>query len=82
MDCLYLFECCISASMVASVSWADFSVCVAILANTVKPLLYDHPQNHIGVVVLEGWSLVRDSYTNRNHCPSHEMWSYERDVRW
>ena len=45
-------------------------------------LLYDHPQNHIGVVVYEGWSLVRDSYTNRNHCPSHEMWSYERDGRW
>ena len=50
--------------------------------NTVEPLLYDHPQNHIGVVVSEGWSLVRDSYTNRNHCPSHEMWSYERDGRW
>ena len=49
---------------------------------TVEPLLYDHPQNHIGVVVYEGWSLVRDSYTNRNHCPSHEMWSYERDGRW
>ena len=25
---------------------------------------------------------MRDSYTNRNHCPSHEMWSYERDGRW
>ena len=48
----------------------------------VEPLLYDHPQNHIGVVVYEGWSLVRDSYTNRNHCPSREMWSYERDGRW
>ena len=24
---------------------------------------------------------MRDSYTNRNHCPSHEMWSYERDGR-
>ena len=48
---------------------------------TVEPLLYDHPQNHIGVVE-EGWSLVRDSYTNRNHCPSHDMWSYERDGRW
>ena len=23
---------------------------------------------------------MRDSYTNRNHCPSHEMWSYERMV--
>ena len=34
------------------------------------------------VWLLEGWSLVRDSYTNRNHCPSHEMWSYERDGRW
>ena len=41
-----------------------------------------HPQNHIGVVVYEGWSLVRDSYTNRMHSPSHEMWSYERDGRW
>ena len=51
-------------------------------SSTVEPLLYDHPQNHIGVVVKEGWSLVRDSYTNRNHCPSHEMWSYERDGRW
>ena len=49
---------------------------------TVEPLLYDHPQNHIGVVVSEGWSLVRDSYTNRMHSPSHEMWSYERDGRW
>ena len=25
---------------------------------------------------------MRDSYTNRNHCPSHDMWSYERDGRW
>ena len=25
---------------------------------------------------------MRDSYTNRNHCPSHEMWSYERDGCW
>ena len=25
---------------------------------------------------------MRDSYTNRNHCPSQEMWSYERDGRW
>ena len=25
---------------------------------------------------------MRDSYTNRNHCPSHKMWSYERDGRW
>ena len=25
---------------------------------------------------------MRDSYTNKNHCPSHEMWSYERDGRW
>ena len=25
---------------------------------------------------------MRDSYTNRKHCPSHEMWSYERDGRW
>ena len=27
---------------------------------------------------------MRDSYrsTNRHHCPSHEMWSYERDGRW
>ena len=25
---------------------------------------------------------MRDSYANRNHCPSHEMWSYERDGRW
>ena len=25
---------------------------------------------------------MRDSYTNRNQCPSHEMWSYERDGRW
>ena len=24
---------------------------------------------------------MRDSYTNRNHCPSHDMWSYERDGR-
>ena len=24
---------------------------------------------------------MRDSYTNRNHCPPHEMWSYERDGR-
>ena len=24
---------------------------------------------------------MRDSYTNRNHRPSHEMWSYERDGR-
>ena len=31
---------------------------------------------------IRGWSLVRDSYTNRNHCLSHEMWSYERDGRW
>ena len=22
---------------------------------------------------------MRDSYTNIDHCPSHEMWSYERD---
>ena len=21
---------------------------------------------------------MRDSYTNRKHCPSHEMWSYDR----
>ena len=49
---------------------------------TVEPLLYDHPQNHIGVVVYEGWSLVKDSYTHRMPCPSHEMWSYERDGRW
>ena len=21
-------------------------------------------------------------YTNRKHCPSHEMWSYKRDGRW
>ena len=32
--------------------------------------------------IRDGWSLVRDSYTNRNHCSSHEMWSYERDGRW
>ena len=25
---------------------------------------------------------MRDSYTNRNHSPAHEMWSYERDGRW
>ena len=25
---------------------------------------------------------MRDSYTNRMHSPSHEMWSYERDGRW
>ena len=25
---------------------------------------------------------MRDSYTNRKHCPSHEMWLYERDGRW
>ena len=25
---------------------------------------------------------MRDSYTNRKHCPSHEMWPYERDGRW
>ena len=54
----------------------------AVKTITVEPLLYDHPQNHIGVVVKEGWSLVRDSYTNRNHCPSHEVWSYERVGRW
>ena len=28
---------------------------------TVEPLLYDHPQNHVVVVVSEGWSLVMDS---------------------
>ena len=27
---------------------------------TVEPLLYDHPQNIIGVVVQEGWSFARD----------------------
>ena len=32
--------------------------------------------------ILPNTLLVRDSYTNRNHCPSHEMWSYERDRRW
>ena len=56
------------------------------VCDTVEPLLYDHPQNHIGVVVYKrdgsSDSLVRDSYTNRNHCPSQEMWSYERDGRW
>ena len=31
--------------------------------STVESLLYDHHQNHIGVVVYEGWSLVRDSYS-------------------
>ena len=25
---------------------------------------------------------MRDSYTHRMPCPSHEMWSYERDGRW
>ena len=25
---------------------------------------------------------MRDSCPNRNHCPSQEMWSYERDGRW
>ena len=29
--------------------------------SAVESLVYDHPQNHIGVVVYEGWSLVRDS---------------------
>ena len=24
---------------------------------------------------------MRDSYTHRMPCPSHEMWSYERDGR-
>ena len=24
---------------------------------------------------------MRDSFTKRNHCPSHEMWSYERGGR-
>ena len=28
--------------------------------NTVLSLVYDHPQNHIGVVVKEGWSSARD----------------------
>ena len=26
---------------------------------TVEPLFYDHPQNHIGVVVKAGWSFMR-----------------------
>ena len=32
-------------------------------------------------VAFERWSSVRD-HTNRKHCPSHEIWSYERDGRW
>ena len=28
---------------------------------------------------VEGWSLVRDR-TNRKHCPSHQIWSYKRDM--
>ena len=47
------------------------------------PLIRPPSESHwCGRIRLEGWSLVRDSYTNRNHCPSHEMWSYERDGRW
>ena len=33
------------------------------------------------LVALEGWSLVRDR-TNRQHCPSHEIWSFKKDGRW
>ena len=29
------------------------------LCSTVEPLFYDHPQNHIGVVVKAGWSFMR-----------------------
>ena len=33
------------------------------------------------LVAFEGWSSVRDR-TTREHCPSHEIWSYKRDGRW
>ena len=34
--------------------------------------------NYLGISCL----IQNLRYTNRNHCPSHEMWSYERDGRW
>ena len=32
------------------------------------------------LVAFGGWSSVRDG-TNRKHCPSHEIWSYNGDGR-
>ena len=38
---------------------SGFDDIFCIFANTVEPLFYDHPQNHIGVVVKAGWSFMR-----------------------
>ena len=59
-----------------------FSVCYSCIMElfvyTVEPIFYDHTQNNIGVIVKDGWSLMRVDSQCVYH-PLLEMWSLMRD---
>ena len=50
----------------ATIDMTDLAILVSIIpvfqmfTCAVKPLFYDHPQNHIGVIVKDWWSSTRD----------------------
>ena len=55
---LYQTSYCNSRS-ISRLHSASGTSCTVKAIDTVEPLFYDHPQNHIGVVVKAGWSFMR-----------------------